>query len=189
MKILGISGSLRRNSYNRRLLQAADAMLGEAASVHIFDLAKLPFYDADLDGDAKPAPVRELLQAIASADGILFATPEYNYSVPGVLKNAIDWASRPAYTSVMRGKPSAIVSASPSTLGGVRAQVHLRDILSATLTPVFPSPDFLLASAHKAFDESGGLVDAASADFLQKYLQGYVAWAGAQAAGAQGGQR
>ncbi|MCB1917442.1 MAG: NAD(P)H-dependent oxidoreductase [Rhodocyclaceae bacterium] len=177
MKILGISGSLRRDSYNTRLLKVAGTMLGEGSGLEIFDLGELPMYRVELDGDAKPAPVQALLQAIGSADALLIATPEFNYSIPGVLKNAIDWASRPAFDSVLRGRPSAILSASPSTLGGVRAQIHLRDILTGTLTPVYPSPDFLLASAHKAFDESGGFADAASADFLQGFLDGFVEWA------------
>lgn len=178
MKILGISGSLRSGSYNTRLLAVASTMVEHAASLEIFDLASVPMYNSDLDGEHKPAAVDALLGAIAGADGILFATPEFNYSVPGVLKNAIDWASRPAFKSVLRGKPTAILSASPSTLGGVRAQVHLRDILAATLTPIYPSPDFLLASAHKAFDQSGMLVDASTRDFLHQFLEGYLDWAG-----------
>ena len=182
MKVLGISGSLRKASYNTRLLAAASAMLGDDARLEIHDLADVPFYDADLDSGDKPAGVRALLDAIGGADAVLFATPEFNYSIPGVLKNAIDWASRPAFESVLRGRPTAILSASPSTLGGVRAQVHLRDVLSATLTPVYPSPDFLLASAHKAFDEAGGLADEATAQFLQRYLSGFIDWARKMAA-------
>lgn len=177
MDILGISGSLRKDSYNTRLLSAAGVALAGRATLRIFDLSEVPLYNGDLDGDRKPAPVLQLQGAIAAADALLFATPEYNYSVPGVLKNAIDWASRPAYESVLRGKPSGIMSASPSSLGGARAQIHLRAVLAATLTPVFPAPEVLLASAHKAFDDSGKLVDEATAAFLAQYLNGYVEWA------------
>ncbi len=176
MNILGISGSLRQDSHNTRLLKAAGDALAGRATLRIFDLAEIPLYNGDLDGERKPAPVVQLLEAIAAADGLLFATPEYNYSVPGVLKNAIDWASRPAYKSVLRGKPSGILSASPSSLGGARAQVHLREVLAATLAPVHRAPDFLLASAHKAFDGAGKLADEATAALLAQYLQGYLDW-------------
>lgn len=124
--------------------------------------------------------MQALLDNIADADGILIATPEYNYSVPGVLKNAIDWASRPAFNSVMRGKPTGVISASMSHTGGVRAQVHLRDIILATLTPVYLAPDFALASAHTAFDEQGRLADKKTRDFIQQYLSGYTRWAASQ---------
>lgn len=176
MKILGISGSLRKASYNTQLLRAAGALLGDDATLEVFDLDEIPLYSSDLDGEIKPASVQALLKAIAGADGMLIATPEYNYSVSGVLKNAIDWASRPAYESVMRGKPTGVLSASISTLGGARAQIHLRDILAATLTPVYLAPDFALASAHTAFDETGHLVDGPTRDYLQQYLSGFTRW-------------
>lgn len=182
MKILAISGSLRKESLNTQLLKTVAEFVDEGTSIELFDLANIPLYNGDLDGDTKPAPVQALLDAIAEADGMLIATPEYNYSVPGVLKNAIDWASRPAFDSVMRGKPTGVMSSSMSTLGGARAQIHLRDILAATLTPVYLAPDFALACAHTAFDEEGRLVDESTRNFLQKYLTGYTQWVASQRA-------
>ncbi|WP_372966162.1 NADPH-dependent FMN reductase [Marinobacter sp.] len=176
MKILAISGSIRKGSLNTQLLKAAAECVDQGTSVELFDLADIPFYNGDLDGDTKPAAVQALQEAIANADGLLIATPEYNYSVPGVLKNAIDWASRPAFNSVLRGKPTGVMSSSMSTIGGARAQVHLRDILLATLTPVYLAPDFALASAHTAFDDDGQLVDEGTRKFLQKYMTGYINW-------------
>jgi chromate reductase len=180
MKILAISGSLRKGSFNTRLLKTVAEFVDQGTSIEVFDLADIPLYNGDLDSDTKPAPVQALLDAITDADGMLIATPEYNYSVPGVLKNAIDWASRPAFNSVMRGKPTGVMSSSMSTLGGARAQVHLRDILAATLTPVYLAPDFALASAHTAFDGAGRLVDEATRGFLQKYMTGYTQWLASQ---------
>lgn len=176
MTLLGISGSLRKGSYNTLLLKAAVTMMENRAPMTVFGLTDIPFYNADVDGSEKPAPVQRLLDAISSADGLLIATPEYNYSIPGVLKNAIDWASRPAFNSVLLNKPAAIISASQSTLGGVRAQVHLRDVLAATLTPVFPSPDFFLPTAQNAFNEAGELVDETFRRRLQRYLDNYLVW-------------
>lgn len=182
MKILGISGSLRRDSYNRLLIKSAGALLDHGATLEVGEIGDIPLYNGELDGKEKPASVQRLLDAIAAADGLLIATPEYNYSVPGVLKNAIDWASRPAFESVLRDKPTGILSASMSTLGGARAQVHLREVLAATLTPVYLAPDFALPSAHTAFDAAGQLVDASTRDYLRQYLAGYTAWLRSQLA-------
>ena len=121
MKILGISGSLRAGSYNTLLLTNAAKNLEEPHSLDIFSLMDIPFYNEDLEGEQRPAPVQGLLDAIDDADALLFATPEYNHSVPGVLKNAIDWASRPAFDCVLGGKPTGILSAAMSPVGGARA--------------------------------------------------------------------
>lgn len=181
MNIIGICGSLREGSHNRRLLEASRLLIeGRNSSLQIYDLSDVPLYNSDLDGPEKPAAVGRLLAAISAAHAILFATPEYNYSMSGVLKNAIDWASRPAFKSVLAGRPSAIVSASMSPQGGARAQVHLRDVLSGTLTPVFPAPHFLLASAHQAFDKSGALSDDGAAKRLERYLDEFLGWAAKQ---------
>ena len=177
MKILGISGSLRQSSFNTRLLEAAGAIAAEeGSSVELFDLSDIPFYNEDIDGEQKPDAVAALIEAIDNADGLLFASPEYNYSVSGVLKNAIDWASRPAYKSVLAGKPSGIVSASVSPMGGVRGQIHLRDILAGTLTPVYPAPDYLLAAAQEAFDGDGALSDATALRRLDRLIKGFMEW-------------
>lgn len=177
MKILGISGSLRAGSFNTALLKVA-AELAQKAGVkfEIYDISDIPFYNSDLDADNKPDAVVKFNAAIKNADGLLFSTPEYNYSIPGVLKNAIDWASRPGFNAALTKKPCGIVSASMSTLGGARAQIHLRDILFGTLSPVHLAAEFLLASAHKAFDENGKLTDQKTEEFLDKYIQSYVDW-------------
>jgi len=177
MKVLGISGSLRAGSYNSALLRAAEQRLGDGIRLEIHDLSGIPLYDAALDGEVKPEPVRALLEAIASSQALLFATPEYNYSIPGVLKNAIDWASRPAYASVLANKPAGILSASMSAVGGARAQAHLRDVLAATLTPVYPYPDQLLPMAQNAFDAQGILQDRGALERLDRYLRGFADWA------------
>lgn len=176
MKIIGLSGSLRRDSYNTRLIAAA-AELADAAEVVWYDYADVPLYTEDKEGDARPVAVTRLLDAIESADALLFATPEYNHSISGVLKNAIDWASRPAFESVLVGKPSGIVSASMSPIGGARAQQHLKTILASTLTPVYPANEYLLPLAHQAFDEVG-LIDATARRRLQGYINGLAQWAG-----------
>jgi len=177
MNILGISGSLRKGSFNTLLLKAAtQAANAEGSNLTIVDISDIPFYNSDLDGEVKPDSVASFIDAIAHSDGIIFSTPEYNYSIPGVLKNAIDWASRPAYQSVLSKKPSGIISASTSPLGGARAQIHLRDILAGTLSPVFLTPDFLLPLAISAFDSNGTLNDPKAVERLNRYIKGYIAW-------------
>lgn len=178
MKLLGISGSLRNGSFNTALLQAAAKCLPEGVSLHITGLADLPLYNADIDGDKKPAAVRSLQQSIRESDGMLIATPEYNYSIPGVLKNGLDWASRPAYKSVLAGKPVAILSVSGSPVGGARAQVHLRDVLSSTLCSVVPAPHFLVPMAKEKFDEELELTDAETEAKLRRYLEDFALWIG-----------
>jgi chromate reductase, NAD(P)H dehydrogenase (quinone) len=131
MRVLGISGSLRADSYNSGLLRAAADVLPPGAELEIFDgLKAIPPYDADDDLGAGPEPVRELREAIAAADAVLIATPEYNASLPGVLKNALDWASRPHATNVLRGKPAAVVGTSTGMFGAVWAQAEGRKVLS-----------------------------------------------------------
>ncbi len=183
MKILGIGGSLRRASFNNLLLEAARRLVPDGTRVEIFGLADVPLYNADIDKDGKPQPVQALQQSIAASDALLFATPEYNYSIPGVLKNAIDWASRPAFQSVLAHKPAAIISASPSPLGGVRAHAHLREVLAGTLTPVFLAPAYVLGSAPNAFDDEGRLVDETAERRLRRYLADFVDWARARRTG------
>ena len=130
MRILGISGALRRDSYNSMLLRAAEDLLPEGAELEIYDgLKAVPPYDADDDGDFAPQGVRALREAVAEADAVLIATPEYNASVPGVLKNALDWVSRPHATNPLRGKPAAVVGASTGMFGAVWAQAELRKVL------------------------------------------------------------
>ena len=178
MNILGISGSLRKASLNSLLIDAAAEVAEAPVSVTRFDLDAIPLYSEDLEAAGAPAAVVALKAAITDADALLLATPEYNYSISGVLKNAIDWASRPAFDSVLKGKPTGILSASMAFTGGVRAQQHLKTILSGTLTPVYTAPEFLLTAAHNAFDGEGRLQDEATARRLATYVNGLGEWAG-----------
>src|SRR5437763_15782132 len=133
MNVLGISGSLRRDSHNTALLRAAAELLPEGVELELWDgLKTVPPYDEDDDLESAPAAVAERRAAIAGADAILFATPEYNHSIPGQLKNALDWASRPLATNPLRNKPAAVVGASTGAFGAVWAQAELRKVLSAT---------------------------------------------------------
>ena len=178
MKILGICGSLRKNSFNLRLLQAAEKRLPEGVRFLRFNCGELPMYNEDLDGATKPDAVERMLESIRSCDALLFATPEYNHSIPGVLKNAIDWASRPANDSLLAHKPAGILSASKSFVGGARAQLHLHQVLDSTLTMIYPSPEFLVPLAADKFDADGILKDPDTINRLQKYLYEFVIWAG-----------
>jgi chromate reductase, NAD(P)H dehydrogenase (quinone) len=152
VRILGISGSLRRDSYNTKLLKsAAELMLGDI-ELEIWDgLKAVPPYDEDDDRDPAPAGAQRLRTAIAGADAVLFATPEYNSSIPGQLKNAIDWASRPIATNVLRNKPVAVVGASTGMFGAVWAQAELRKVLAATGARVVDG-ELSVGHAHTRFD-------------------------------------
>jgi chromate reductase len=175
LKILGIPGSLRQASFNRFALVAARSLLPPGASLDTFELEGIPVYNQDLDKQP-PARVVELKARIRAADAILFATPEYNYSVPGVLKNAIDWASRPYGDSAWQGKPVAMMSASVGILGGARAQYHLRQ--SFVFLNMYPvnQPEVLIANAAQRFNERGELTDEAARELIRKLLAELVAW-------------
>ena len=172
-QILGISGSLRKASLNTSLLRAAAELAPDGVSVEVHDLRDVPLFNSDLD--PKPDGVVQLENAIDGADAVLIATPEYNYSVSGVLKNAIDWASRPAYQSVFRNKPTGVMSAAMSIVGGARAQQHAKTIFLGMGTPVFAYPELLVPTAHQKF-EDGSLADEKTREFLQKYLVAFSAW-------------
>jgi len=176
MKIFRISGSIRKESFNTKLLRAASLHLPEDVSLEVMTLEDVPLYNKDIDTKTKSEPVQQLLDGIGNCDGLLIASPEYNYSIPGVLKNAIDWASRPAYQSVLAGKPTAIISGAGSPIGGARAQLHLRDVFSSTLTPVVPSPPFLVPTVQDKFDKDGTLVDKSTIRGLTRYLEDFVKW-------------
>jgi chromate reductase len=176
MKILGLAGSIRRESFTRRLLKEVELTLASEDTLSTFDIGTLPHYNGDLDGDTRPDAVNELIATIKDVDGLFFVTPEYNYAIPGVLKNAIDWASRPAYTSCLAHKPTAIMAASPSPVGGARALANLRQILGGTVTDMFPHPEFLVARVHEKFGKEG-LSDASTKEHLERYVRNFVDWA------------
>lgn len=173
--ILGISGSLRRDSFNRATLRAAQELAPDGSKIETFELDGLPGFNQDDEGHP-PAKVVELKQRIRSADAILFVTPEYNYSVPGVLKNAIDWASRPYGDSAWNGKPVAIMGASVGGFGTARAQHHLRQMfVFLNMYPV-NQPEVMIGSAAKRFDQQGKLTDENSRKLIQQLLQELVRW-------------
>lgn len=154
-KLLIIPGSLREASSSRATARTLADRFGDRATCTIADVGALPHYNADVtDSDA----VTAFVEQVGQADGVLFVTPEYNYSVPGVLKNAIDWASRPAYASVFRDKPCFVVTVSGGALGGVRAQAHLKYILNGMLARVFPAKEVVITMANTKV-EDGVLVD------------------------------
>jgi chromate reductase len=158
MRILGISGSLRRDSHNSRLLRAAGDALPPGANLEVWDrLAELPAFNEDQE-TSPPAPVRDFLAEIESADALLIATPEYNASLPGALKNALDWASRPFPDNVLRDKPAAVIGASTGLFGAVWAQAEVRKVLKASGAHALES-ELPVGMADSAFSEEGGLAD------------------------------
>lgn len=175
LTILGVAGSLRRGSYNRLALEAAQKLVPEGAQIEIFDLHGIPVFDQD-EEKTPPAIVVEFKKRIRAADAILFATPEYNYSVPGVLKNAIDWASRPYGDSAWNDKPAAIMSAAGGILGGARAQYALRQSFVFLNMHALNLPEVMIAKAHEKFDASGDLTDEAAKKLIQHLLRNLVEW-------------
>jgi chromate reductase len=175
--VCGIAGSLRRGSYNQALLRAARELAPDGMEVRIFDrLGELPLFNQDLEAEGDPEPVQALKRAIGEADALLIATPEYNHGVPGVLKNAIDWASRPARASVLAGKPTAVFGASPGATGTARAQSQLRQSFVFTRTPAVLQPEILVFRAHDKFDARGELTDEKTREFVGKLLGELAHW-------------
>jgi chromate reductase len=176
LSFLAVAGSLRRASYNRGLVRAAIELAPAGTRVTAFDLGEIPLFNADVEALGDPAPVAAFKDAIARADALLIATPEYNHCVPGVLKNAIDWASRPARRSVLTGKPVAVIGASTGRGGTARAQAHLRDGLSYTNGYVLPLPEVLVDLAAGKFDDQGNLVDEGTRGEVRDVLVALAAW-------------
>ncbi|MDG6928615.1 MAG: NAD(P)H-dependent oxidoreductase [Nitrososphaerota archaeon] len=173
VKILGFAGSLRKASYNKMLLGAAVGLAPEGSSVETFDLEGIPPFNEDLEGST-PARVKEFKARIRAADALLIVTPEYNYSVPGVLKNAMDWASRPYGDNSFKDKPVALMSASIGMLGGARAQYHLRQsFVFLEMRPV-NMPEVMVTFAPKKFDAQGNLLDEDARKFARQLLANLV---------------
>lgn len=173
--ILGIAGSLRKASYNRGALRAAQQLAPEDAKIEIFDLDGIPPFNQDEEKNP-PSRVTELKERVRAADAILFCTPEYNYSVPGVLKNAIDWASRPYGDSAWDGKPVAVMGASVSVLGTARAQYHLRQSFIFLNMRPMNGPEVMIGNAAERFDEQGNLKDEKSKELIRQMLQNLAEW-------------
>lgn len=174
--ILGFAGSLRKGSYNRALLRAAFELVPANVNLEIFELEGIPPFNQDLEL-MPPVKVKEFKQKIKEADALLIVTPEYNYSIPGVLKNAIDWASRPYGDNAFEGKAVAMMSASTGMLGGARAQYHLRH--SFVFLDMYPvnGPEIFVAFSSEKFDDKGRLLDEKTKKLIRELLDNLVAWA------------
>jgi chromate reductase, NAD(P)H dehydrogenase (quinone) len=175
VNILGISGSLRKGSYNTATLHAAQELAPPELSIQIADISQIPLYNGDVQAQGIPAPVEHLIEQIRAADGLLIATPEYNYSVSGVLKNTIDWVSR-AKNQPFAGKPIALCGASMGVLGTARAQYHLRQIGVFLDMRILNKPEVMIGTAHERFDANGKLTHEATRKFLGDLLIALRDW-------------
>jgi chromate reductase len=171
LKVLGFAGSLRRGSFNKGLLRAAQDLAPPGMTIEHYDLGTIPLYNYDLEEGGDPRPVAEFKEAIHRAQALVIVTPEYQQGVPGVLKNALDWASRPPGRSVMQGKPVAIMGASPGFTGTARAQTQLRQALTYTQNHVVLQPEVLVGRAQEKFDSEGHLTDVRTREFVRKLLE------------------
>jgi len=176
MRFLGFAGSLRRASYNRGLIRAAAELAPSEVIVETYGLGDIPLYNQDVEDAGEPAAVVAFKEAIARADALLVATPEYNHGMPGVLKNAIDWASRPRATSPLRDKAVAVMGASPGKGSTARAQAQLRDAFVFTGACVMPLPELLIGGAGELFDRDGCLTDLAVRTSVVEIIEALRAW-------------
>lgn len=176
VRILGFAGSLRKGSYNRAILRAALEVVPRDARLEVFDLKDIPPFNADFE-TAMPAPVRDFKAKVKATDAVLIATPEYNYSIPGVLKNAIDWASRPYGDNSFAGKPVAMMSASIGMLGGARAQYHLRQCFVFLDMHELNHPEVFVSFAGQKVDANGNLTDEETKKHIAGLLDALVVWA------------
>jgi chromate reductase len=175
IRVFAFCGSLRKGSFNRMALRAAEELAPEGMSFDSCDIGEFPLYNEDVRQLGFPAAVENAREKIRAADAVLFVTPEYNYSIPGVLKNAVDWASRPP-DQPFAGKPAAIMGASPSMLGSARAQYHLRQV--CVYLNMFPvnHPEVLIAAADKKFDAEGRLTDEPTRKLIARLMEALSDW-------------
>jgi chromate reductase, NAD(P)H dehydrogenase (quinone) len=173
LTIVGIVGSLRKESFNKQLLKAAGKLLPNDVQFTIADISSVPLYNQDLEDDF-PETVINLKRTVEAADALIFSTPEYNGSIPGVLKNVIDWLSRPSGHSSLNGKPVGIIGGTPGMFGAVHAQMHLRQILSLMNMHVIPQPLVLVGQIQNKFDAEGRLTDITTQNIMQKHLDRLV---------------
>ena len=172
--ILGIAGSLRENSYNRLLLRAASKLLPPSIRLEIYEIDKIPLYNQDLEETAFPEEVKVFKRKIEAANALLIATPEYNHSYPGVLKNAIDWASRPYGYNSFDGKPVAVISASPGLFGGIAAQDQLKQVLLALNARLVTQPAVIVSAVHQKMDQDVNLLDPNTKQFMLQLVTNLV---------------
>lgn len=173
MRILGISGSLRKGSYNTQALKAAQSLVPEGSRLDIYTLHDIPLYNGDVQDAGFPDAVLAFGETVARADAVLICSPEYNYSVPGVLKNALDWLSR-LPGKPLEGKPVAIMGASPGRIGTARMQYHLRQVLLAVDARVLNRPEVMIAAGNEAFADDGSFVDERTTEIVGKQLAALV---------------
>jgi chromate reductase len=183
VKVLGFAGSLRQESFNRALLRTAVEVAPANVKIATFDLADIPLYNGDVETVGMPIPVQHFRARIAAADALLIVTPEYNYSIPGVLKNAIDWASRPP-DQPFAGKPVALMGASPGMLGTARSQYHLRQVAVFLDMRLINTPEVFVPAAHTKFDASGRLTDEPTRERVRTLLAALADWTQRLRAGA-----
>ena len=175
-KVAVIVGSLRKGSFNRLTARAAAEVAPQSLELEIVEIGQLPLYNEDEDHANPPQAWTQFRQKVKSADAVLFLTPEYNRSVPGVLKNAVDVGSRPYGQSAWGGKPGAIISVSPGAIGGFGANHHLRQSFVFLDVPMMQQPEAYIGGAAKLFDESGKLTNDGTRDFLKKFMESFAAW-------------
>ena len=175
IRVLGIAGSLRQGSFNRALLRAAQELAPEGMVITSFDIAPIPLYNEDVRQQGFPPSVEDLRARIKAADGLLIVTPEYNYSIPGVLKNAIDWASRPP-EQPFDGKPIGLMGASAGAMGAGRAQYHLRQCFIFLNGLVMNRPEVMVPAVHNKLDAAGALTDQPTREFVAAHLVALKAW-------------
>lgn len=180
IKLLGFAGSLRKGSFNRMLLNAAVELMPEDGTLEIYDLSDIPLFNQDSE-DPLPKTVADFKERIRAVDGVLIVTPEYNYSMPGVLKNAIDYASRPYGDNPFDGKPGGIMGASVGTLGTARAQYHLRQSAVFLNFHLMNQPEIMVPVAQQKFDDAGRLIDEKTRERVANFLRALVAWTRAMA--------
>lgn len=176
LRVVGIAGSLRRASYNRALLCAAQQLAPPSLRIEVEELDDVPMFNADLDDTDPPEAVARLRLSVHAADALLLVTPEYNHGVPGVMKNAIDWLSQPLRQSVLDGKPTGLMGASTGFAGTARGQSQLRQAFVLTNTPAMLRPEVLVGRAHEKFDGTGRLTDEGTRQFVASFLELFAVW-------------
>jgi len=176
MRVLIFIGSLRSASFGRKIAQSVKAAAPDLMTFEEIDGRDVPLYNQDLDGDEKPPAVRELIAQINDSDALIFVTPEFNYGIPASLKNAIDWASRPAFRSPLKNKPALILAYSPAPTGGARVHTQLSAVLAGTLTPLLNAPGFLIPAVHEKFDAADELIDEPTKRRLVRNPEDFAEW-------------
>jgi chromate reductase len=175
-RVAVLVGSLRKSSLNRKMANAVIALEAAPLTFEMVEIGQLPLYNQDLEGENPPAAWVAIRQQIRSADAVLFVTPEYNRSVPGVLKNALDVASRPYGNNAWEAKPGAVISVSPGAIGGFGANHHLRQCLVFLNVPTMQQPEAYIGGAESMFDKGGRLTNESTREFLRKFVQAFARW-------------